>query len=163
MHKYFFIILSCFFCSLFIENTSAESGKNKSSNWIRQCGGAGLKDDQCFIIQNIYIESTGQRLLSVIAGIADAKNNQLLFFTLPLGVYIPTGMAFNVDGGKAMEIPIHVCMPDGCKANIEINDVLKILLMKGKEIKVVYIDANSRKQITVIVTLADFAINYALL
>ncbi len=75
-----------------------ETTNKKFQDWIYQCGGEGLNDDQCYIMQNIFIQESDLRLLSVAVGYLGPDDSPWLFFTLPLGVYLPAGMVFNIDG-----------------------------------------------------------------
>ena len=134
-----------------------ETTNKQFQDWIYQCGGEGLKDDQCFIMQNIFIQESGLKLLGVAAGYLGADDSPWLFFILPLGVDLPAGMVFNVDGGEEIKTPIRICMPDGCKASITLDKKLIWALKKGKQAKVAFLDGNTQKQITVGVSLAGFS------
>ncbi len=146
-----------------------ESVKNKETtnkqfhDWIYQCGGEGLNDDQCYIMQNIFIQESDLRLLSVAVGYLGPDDSLWLFFTLPLGVYLPAGMVFNIDGGDENKLPIRICLPDGCKSSIGLDEKLLNALKKGNKAKVAFLDGNSQKQITVEVSLAGFSRGFAAL
>jgi len=146
-----------------------ESVKNKETtnkqfqDWIYQCGGEGLNDDQCYIMQNIFIQESDLRLLSVAVGYLGPDDSPWLFFTLPLGVYLPAGMVFNIDGGDENKLPIRICLPDGCKSSIGLDEKLLNALKKGNKAKVAFLDGNSQKQITVEVSLAGFSRGFAAL
>lgn len=137
--------------------TDKETTNKQFQDWIYQCGGEGIKNDQCFIMQNIFIQESGLRLLSVAVGYLGPDDNPWLFLTTPLGIFLPTGIAFNVDGGEEIKAPIRICMPDGCKASITLDKKLIWALKKGKQAKVAFLDGNTQKQITVEVSLAGFS------
>ncbi len=152
-----------------IPDKKTESVKNKETthkqfqDWIYRCGGEGLNDDQCYIMQNIFIRESDLRLLSVAVGYLGTDDSPWLFFTLPLGIYLPTGMVFNIDGGNENKLPVHICLPDGCKSSIGLDKKLLSALKKGNKAKVVFLDGNSQKQITVDVSLAGFSKSFAAL
>ena len=134
-----------------------ETTNKQFQDWIYQCGGEGLKDDQCFIMQNIFIQESGLRLLGVAVGYLGPDDNPWLFLTAPLGIFLPAGIAFNVDGGEEIKAPIRICMPDGCKASVSLDKKLLNALKKGNKTKVAFLDGNTQKQITVEVSLAGFS------
>ena len=140
-----------------------ETTNKQFQDWIYQCGGEGLKDEQCFIMQNIFIQESGLKLLGVAAGYLGADDSPWLFFILPLGVDLPAGMVFNVDGGEEIKAPIRICMPDGCKASVSLDKKLLNALKKGNKAKVAFIDGNTQKQIIVEISLAGFSRGFAVL
>ncbi len=146
-----------------------ESVKNKETtnkqfqDWIYQCGGEGLNDDQCYIMQNIFIQDSDLRLLGVAVGYLGPDDSPWLFFTLPLGVYLPAGMVFNIDGGDENKLPIRICLSDGCKSSIGLDKKLLNALKKGNKAKVAFLDGNSQKQIIVEISLAGFSRGFSAL
>jgi len=133
------------------------------NDWRLSCGGSGLRDEQCYIMQTIGIEATQQRLLAVVAGNLGVESKPILHFTLPLGIYLPAGMVFNIDGGNEYRAEVNTCVADGCKAVLEIDSTLRDLLNVGKQMKVAFLDAGTRQQILVEVSLHGFASAFAAL
>ena len=125
-------------------------------DWVVLCATEVIEPGQCYIAQKINIRDTGQRLLTVIAGNIGMDNSRLLFFSMPLGIYLPAGMAFNIDGGNERMLQVHTCVADGCNANINLDDEMLESLKKGQQIKVAFLDAGNQKQITVDVSLQGF-------
>jgi invasion protein IalB len=140
-----------------------ETTIKKYQDWVYQCGGEGLNDNQCYISQNIFIQESDLRLLGVAVGYLGPDDLPWLFFTLPLGIYLPAGMVFQIDGGDENKLPIRICLADGCKSSIGLDKKLLNALKKGNKAKVAFLDGNSRKQITVEVSLAGFSRSFAAL
>jgi invasion protein IalB len=140
-----------------------ETEGKQFKDWILKCGGEGLKDDQCYIVQNIFVQESGLRLLGVAASYLGPDNSPWLFFTMPLGIFLPTGMVFNIDGGEEIKPPIRICLPDGCKASVKLEKKLLNVLKKGNKAKVAFLDGNTQKQITVEVSLSGFSAGFAAL
>lgn len=131
--------------------------KNKQfQDWVYQCGAEGLKDDKCYIMQNIFIKESGLRLLGVAIGYVGPDESPWLFFTIPLGVFLPTGITMNIDDGEEIKIPIRICLPDGCTSSIKLDKKLLSALKKGSKANVVFVDGNTQKQIKVVVSLSGF-------
>jgi len=137
-----------------------ETTNKQFQDWAYQCGGEGLKDEQCFIMQNIFIQESGMRLLRVVVGYLGPDDSLRLFLTTPLDIYLPAGTGFNIvrmgKGGEEYKIPIHVCKPGGCRAFIPLDKNLIWAMKMGSQVKVSFVDNNTRKQISVEVSLAGF-------
>jgi len=133
------------------------------NDWRLACGGPGLRDDQCYVMQTLTATDTKQRVLAVVAGNLGPEAKPILYFTLPLGIYLPAGMAFNIDGSEEFRAGVSVCLADGCKAMIEIDNKLRDLLNTGKQVKVAFLDAASRQQVLLEVSLLGFASGFAAL
>jgi len=63
--------------------TDNETTNKQFQDWIYQCGGEGLKDEQCFIMQSIFIQESGLRLLSLAVGYLGPDDSPWLFLTAP--------------------------------------------------------------------------------
>ena len=137
-----------------------ETTNKEFQDWTYQCGGEGLKDEDCFIMQNIFRQESEFRLLRVAVGYLGPNDSLLLLLTTPLGIFLPAGIVFNIvrmgKGGDENKLPISICKPDGCKAFISLDKKLMWAMKMGSQVKVAYLDGNTREQITVEVSLAGF-------
>jgi len=146
-----------------------ESVENKETtgkqfkDWVYRCGGNGLNDDQCYIMQNIFIQESGMRLLRVLVGNLGPDDSPWLILTTPLGIFLPAGIVFNIDGGHENKLPIRICIPGGCKASIALDKKLIWAMKKGNQAKVAFMNGTTRKQIIVEVSLAGFSRGFAAL
>jgi len=131
--------------------------KNKQfQDWVYQCGAEGLKDDKCYIMQNIFIKESGLRLLGVAIGYVGPNKSPWLLLTIPLGVFLPAGMSLDIDGGEEIKIPLRICLPDGCTSSIKLDKNLLTTMKKGSKANVVFVDGKTQKQIKVVVSLTGF-------
>ncbi len=143
------------------ESVAEKETTNKQfQDWTYQCGGEGLKDEECFIMQNIFKQESEFRLLRVEMSYLGPDDGPWLFLTTPLGIFLPAGIVFNVvrmgKGGEEYKIPIHACMQGGCRAFIPLDKNLIWAMKMGSQAKVTFVDNNTRKQIMVEVSLAGF-------
>jgi len=139
------------------ESVADKKTTNKQyKDWILQCGGEGLKEDQCYITQNISIQKSGPRSVRVVASYHGPDNKPLMIFILPLGILLPAGMTFNIDDGEKNKLPIRICLPGGCKVRIILDKKLMGALKKGKQATVAFFDGKTRKQIIVEISLNGF-------
>ena len=132
-----------------------ETTNKQFQDWTYRCGGKGLKDEQCFITQSILQES-GMRLLGVAVGYLGPDDSPWLILTTPLGIFLPAGIVFNIEDGDENKLPISTCKPDGCRASMSLDKKLIWAMKMGGQAKVAYLDGDTRKQITVEVSLAGF-------
>ena len=143
------------------ESVAEKETTNKEfQDWTYQCGGEGLKDEDCFIMQNIFRQGSEFRLLRVAVGYLGPDDSPWLFLTTPLGIFLPAGIVFNIvrmgKGGEEYKTPLHLCMPAGCRAIVRLDKELIWAMKMGGQAKVAFLDNNTRKQITVEVSLAGF-------
>jgi len=136
--------------------TDKKTTSKQYNDWILQCGGEGLKEDQCYITQNISIQKSGTRSVRVVASYQGPENKPLMIFILPLGILLPTGMTFNIDDGEKNKLPIRICLPGGCKVRMILNKKLIGALKKGNQATVTFVGGKTRKQIIVEISLNGF-------
>jgi len=122
-------------------------------NWRLICEPATTR---CYIFQRTDLQTTGQQILNVVLGNLGPKESQVLHLTIPLGVYIPSGIALKIGDSGQMPIPIQTCTPKGCEAMVDLKPQLLSDLEGAKVVNVAFLDAVTRKQITVGVTMAGF-------
>ncbi len=137
-----------------------ETTNKEFQDWTYQCGGEGLKDEDCFIVQNIFRQESKFRLLRVAVGYLGPDDSLLLFLTTPLGIFLPAGIVFNIvrmgKGGEEYMTPLHICMPNGCRAIVRLDKELIWAMKMGSHVKVAFLDNNTREQIIVEFSLAGF-------
>lgn len=131
-------------------------------DWGKVCekGGKGAdgKDqgEVCYIFQNISNKDNGKMVMQVRIGMAPAKKQPVLIVTLPLGVLIPSGAAFIVEGAKPMKLPFLACAPEGCTTVGQPLSKELIAAMKKGEKAAVRVALINRKVLTLPVSLKGF-------
>ncbi len=83
----------------------------------------------------------------------------LAFVQLPLGINLQTGAKFQVDDGKAIDLPIQACENRGCYASTSVMPEFLAALKSGKQLKVLFQDL-AKETITIPMPLNDFAAAY---
>jgi invasion protein IalB len=86
----------------------------------------------------------------------------MVFLTLPLGVYLPTGLLLQIDDGETLKIPVEICLPNGCHTRMALIGELLKKLRAGRMAKLAFHDSQQRR-ITVPVSLAGFTAAFAAL
>ncbi|MGN6100249.1 MAG: invasion associated locus B family protein, partial [Devosia sp.] len=107
--------------------------KAQYGDWQMSCDTPpGASFQQCAIIQNVTAEDQPNVGLSVIVlKTADQKAN-LLRVLAPLGVLLPNGLGLNVDGKDMGRVAFVRCLPNGCVAEVAMDDSLIKTLSNGK-------------------------------
>ncbi len=128
--------------------------------WAARCNSASRDAPlECSIEQNAILTKTGQLLVLVVIRVPGDTRAPLAFVQLPLGINLPAGAKFQVDDGKAVDLPIQTCENRGCYASAPVTPELLTALKSGKQLKVSFQDL-AKETIAVPMPLNDFAAAY---
>ena len=107
--------------------------KAQYGDWQMSCDTPpGASFEQCAIIQNVTAEDQPNVGLSVIVLKTADRQARLLRVLAPLGVLLPNGLGLNVDGVDMGRVAFVRCLPNGCVAEVVIDDTLLKTLSEGK-------------------------------
>ncbi|ODT69088.1 MAG: Invasion associated locus B [Pelagibacterium sp. SCN 63-23] len=109
-------------------------------DWQMSCDTPpGASFEQCAIIQNVLAEDQPNVGLSVIVLRTADREARLLRVLAPLGVLLPNGLGLNVDGTDMGRVAFVRCLPNGCVAEVELDDeIIKVLSEGSSAIFVVF-------------------------
>jgi len=106
--------------------------RGEYGDWQMSCDTPpGASSEQCAIIQNVMAEDQPNVGLSVIVLRTADREARLLRVLAPLGVLLPNGLGLNVDGTDMGRVAFVRCLPNGCVAEVELDDGLIDVLSKG--------------------------------
>ncbi len=101
-------------------------------DWQMSCDTPpGASFEQCAIIQNVLAEDQPNVGLSVIILRTADREARLLRVLAPLGVLLPNGLGLNVDGQDMGRVAFVRCLPNGCVAEVVLDDALVETLTNG--------------------------------
>lgn len=101
-------------------------------DWQMSCDTPpGASFEQCAIIQNVTAEDQPNVGLSVIVLKTADGEAQLLRVLAPLGVLLPNGLGLNVDGTDLGRVAFVRCLPNGCIAEVLLDEELIETLSNG--------------------------------
>lgn len=107
--------------------------KAQYGDWQMSCDTPpGASFEQCAIIQNVTAEDQPNVALSIIVLKTADKKARLLRVLAPLGVLLPNGLGLNVDGTDMGRVAFVRCLPNGCVAEVVMDDALVKTLSDGK-------------------------------
>ncbi len=125
--------------------------KVQFGDWSYQCKQKG-KVKRCVLVQNPKLKN-GQQILTLIITKAPETGKIWLIAHTPLGVYLPTGLVFSIDGGVKQSIPFRICTPQGCEANVVMSKGLVQDIKTGIQMKVGFKDGRKYQEIVIDVSL----------
>ena len=106
--------------------------KAQYGDWQMSCDTPpGASFQQCAIIQNVTAEDQPNVGLSVIVLKTADQKAKLLRVLAPLGVLLPNGLGLNIDGKDMGRVAFVRCLPNGCVAEVVMDDPLIATLSKG--------------------------------
>ncbi len=107
--------------------------KAQYGDWQMSCDTPpGASFEQCAIIQNVTAEDQPNVGLSVIVLKTADRQARLLRVLAPLGVLLPNGLGLNIDGTDIGRVAFVRCLPNGCVAEVVLDDELINKLSTGK-------------------------------
>jgi invasion protein IalB len=99
--------------------------KAQYGDWQMSCDTPpGASFEQCALIQNVSAEDQTNIGLSVIVLKTADRQARLLRVLAPLGVLLPNGLGLNVDGTDIGRVAFVRCLPNGCVAEVVLDDAL---------------------------------------
>ncbi len=81
--------------------------------------------ERCFIVQDIALKESGQRLLQVAVGYPDEGTRPIAIVTVPLGILLPAGVGLAVDDAEGVRFPVQYCIALGCRSQIALDERLE--------------------------------------
>lgn len=92
----------------------------------------GAQGEQCALIQNVTAEDRENVGLSVIALKTADQKARILRVLAPLGVLLPSGLGLRIDDADVGRAGFVRCLPNGCIAEVILQDDLIAKLKAGK-------------------------------
>lgn len=138
--------------------TTAETPGSASQNWLKVCD--PLPDGQKACIMRQVVLANGQFLGSFLLRDDPGQESRLLAVAaVPLGVLLPFGLTWQIDGSKPVRVPYMICDPTSCATQLVINEQYVNSLKRGNTLK---LTAKNRQNedLTIEITLSGFTAAY---
>jgi invasion protein IalB len=129
-----------------------------AQNWLKVCD--PLPDGKQACIMRQVVLANGQFLGSFLLRDDPGQESRLLAVAaVPLGVLLPFGLTWQIDGAKPIRVPFMLCDPTSCATQLVINEAYVNSLKKGGTLK---LTAKNRqnKDLSIEITLAGFTTAY---
>lgn len=107
--------------------------KSTHGDWQMSCDvPPGASFEQCALIQNVTAEDQPNVGLSVIVLKTADRQARLLRVLAPLGVLLPNGLGLFIDETDMGRVAFVRCLPNGCVAEVLMDDALIEALSAGQ-------------------------------
>jgi invasion protein IalB len=107
--------------------------KSVHKDWQIRCDTPpGAKKQQCALIQSVTAADRANVGLTVIVLKTADKKSRLMRVVAPLGVLLPSGLGLKIDGANIGRAGFVRCLPNGCIAEVMMDDKLLKELRTGK-------------------------------
>ena len=93
--------------------------------------------------QEILLKKDGLPVLQFSIGLPEAGQDPIVLITLPLGIYLPTGVSLMIDEQEKVNFPVERCDPDGCHMLVTLTDGRIDTLKNARQLKVFFNDSES--------------------
>jgi invasion protein IalB len=105
-----------------------------NDNWLKVCDPLEGGKKACVMRQVVVVNGTflGSFLLRDDPG---QESRLLAVAAVPLGVLLPFGLTWQIDGGKPIRVPFMLCDPQACATQLVINEAYVNSLKKGGKLK----------------------------
>jgi invasion protein IalB len=107
--------------------------KSVHKDWQIRCDKPpGAKAEQCALIQSVTSEDRANVGLTVIVLKTADQKSRLMRVVAPLGVLLPSGLGLKIDQTDVGRAGFVRCLPNGCIAEVIMDDTLIAKLRSGK-------------------------------
>ena len=136
------VLLLAIFLSVFPTNAATEL--SSESPWTIRCETVSShQHDSCIMYQEILLKKDGLPVLQFSIGLAEVGQDPIVVVTLPLGIYLPTGVSLMIDEQEKVNFPIERCDPDGCHMLVTLTDDRVDTLKNARELRVFFNDSEN--------------------
>jgi invasion protein IalB len=107
--------------------------KGTHGDWQLRCDTPpGAQKEQCALVQNVTAEDRPNVGLTAIVLKTADNQSRLMRVLAPLGVLLPAGLGLKIDNADVGRAGFVRCLPNGCVAEVVIDDDLLGKLKGGK-------------------------------
>lgn len=124
--------------------------------WESSCTQASRNDPpDCRMTQSVVMRESGRMLMRVSVRMPAEGGNPAMMLQLPHGLYLPDGVALQIDDTDWQSVGVQTCDAEGCYAGLPIQEADIAKLTAGKMMKVSF-KSLARETIAVPVDLSGF-------
>jgi len=127
-----------------------------AQNWLKICDPPKAGAQPACIMRQVVVTQNNQFLGSFLLRDDPGQESRLLAVAaVPLGVLLPFGVTWQIDGGKPIRVPYMLCDPQSCATQLVINEAYVNSLKKGTKLT---LTAKNRKNedLTININLQGF-------
>ena len=107
--------------------------RDKHGDWTTRCETPpGAAHEQCAIVLSVVDQDRPNLILVVIMLNTADRKARLMRVIAPLGVLLPPGVSLRIDNAEAGRLSFLQCLPNGCVAQLAMDEALIGKLKNGK-------------------------------
>ena len=107
--------------------------RDKHGDWATRCETPpGAAHEQCAIVLSVVDQDRPNLILVVIVLNTADRKTRLMRIIAPLGVLLPPGVSLRIDNAEAGRLSFLQCLPNGCVAQLAMDEALINKLKTGK-------------------------------
>jgi invasion protein IalB len=130
------------------------------ASWASRCISADRATPaECSMVQRAVMQGSGQVVGSVTLRFPSAGGNPIMLITVPLGLSLPGGVSYDIDGGAAQKLALETCDRSGCYASAQIVPEALAAMQKGQKLNVSFLSLN-KQTVTLPMSLTGFTAAY---
>jgi invasion protein IalB len=127
-----------------------QAAANPAQNWLKICDPVADGKRAC-IMRQVVVTQNKQFLGSFLLRDDPSQESRLLAVAaVPLGVLLPFGVTWQIDGGKPIRVPYMLCDPQSCATQLVVNEAYVNSLKKGGKLT---LTAKNRKNEDLVITI----------
>ena len=134
--------------------------ETRASSWNINCSSSDINGPpECTMQQEIIMKNSQLPVLQLTLAQLNKKEPPHALLIVPLGIYLPGGVAIQIDDNLEKTFPVERCDPDGCHLFMSLTDSTLNQLFLGKLLTVSFFDSD-RVKIKIPVNLQGFSDTY---
>jgi invasion protein IalB len=137
--KYLHFVFAAFlFSSVSIQGANSQDLNvgDRVGDWIFECIGIGVNQTRCLLTQRLVLENNQQEIMRLTLSTIGDSDQVLLTARVPLGIFLPSGVAARIDNGEDFQLTPTFCRQEGCEAQVILGPDLLDAMKRGNEILV---------------------------
>jgi invasion protein IalB len=137
---------------------AADPNRPAEQNWLKVCD--PIEGGQKACIMRQVVVANGQFLGSFLLRDDPGQESRLLAVAaVPLGVLLPFGLTWQIDGQKPIRVPFMLCDPQSCATQLVINEAYVNSLKQGSKL-ILTAKNRQNKDLSIEISLAGFTAVY---
>lgn len=134
--------------------------ESAESSWNINCSPSDTNEpSECTMQQEIIMKNSQLPVLQLTLAKLNSKEPPHALLVVPLGIYLPGGVAIQIDNNPEKTFPVERCDPDGCHLFMSLTDSTLDQLFLGRLLTVSFFDSD-RIKIKIPVNLQGFSETY---
>ncbi|MCF6303694.1 MAG: invasion associated locus B family protein [Devosiaceae bacterium] len=104
------------------------------NNWLKVCEPLESGEDAC-IMRQVVLNNNQFLGLFLLRDDPGQESRLLAIAAVPLGVLLPFGVTWQIDGAQPVRVPFMLCDPQSCSTQLVINEAYVDSLKRGATLK----------------------------